>query len=314
MTYSEIALKLLAAKNTAYIKTNTQFWKLFLTPCKIEEILNSDEVSREYKNIRTKLKNIGNNKYLEGIICVYDEDFPIINSNVKNLSEKPYLLFYKGDISLLKDLNKNIAVIGLSEIDKEIEKREAYIIKKLVEENLNIVSGLASGCDTVAHRECLNNLGKTIAILPTSLNKIYPPENKKLVDKILEKGGLVISEYYDEPKSKFEAISRFIERDRLQAMFSKAVILVASYRKSEGDCGSRHAMKAAVKYGVERFVMYNSKIDKDNPKFALNRDYVENENVKRLIPKSVEYIKNLENNSLIKKKREKIFIEQLKLI
>lgn len=314
MKYSEEALKLLVAKKTACIKTNAQFWKLFSTPDKIEKILNNEEFCKEYQNIKIKLKSIGDNKYEEGIICAYDEDFPIINPNVKNLSEKPYLLFYKGDLSLLKNLNKNVAVIGLSEIDEEIEKRESYIIKKLVEENLVIVSGLALGCDTVAHRECLKNSGKTIAILPTSLNKIYPSENKKLVEKIIEEGGLVISEYYDEPKSKFEAISRFIERDRLQAMFSKAVILIASYRKNEGDCGSRHAMKAAEKYGVKRFVMYNQKTDKENVRFALNKDYIEKENVEILILKSIEYIKKIENKKLIKIKKEENFIEQMKLL
>lgn len=314
MKYSEEALKLVAAKKTDYIKTNAQFWKIFSSPYKMEEILNNNEVRKEYQNMRSKLESIENNKYTQGIICAYDEEFPLINSNVKNLSEKPYLLFYRGDLSLLKNLNKNVAVIGLSDTDEEIERRESYIIKKLVEENLVIVSGLALGCDTVAHIECLKNSGKTIAILPTSLNKIYPSENKKLVEKILEDGGLVVSEYYDEPKSRFEAISRFVERDRLQAMFSKAVILIASYRKNDGDCGSRHAMKAAEKYGIEKFVMYNPKTDKSNPKFGLNKDYIESGNAKILLPKYVIYIKNIKNEALIEMKKEKIFIEQMKLI
>lgn len=314
MNYSEEALRLLAAKKTAYIKTNAQFWKLFSTSDKMKEILNSDEIIKEYENIKFNLKSSKiNGRYPEGIICAYDEAFPIINSNVKNLSEKPYLLFYKGDLSLLKNLNKNIAVIGLSDIDEDIAKRESLIIKKLVQENMFIVSGLALGCDTVAHKECLNNFGKTIAILPTSLKKIYPPENKKLMDRILEEGGLILSEYYDEAKSRFEAISRFVERDRLQAMFSKAIILIASYRKNEGDCGSRHAMKAAEKYGIERFVMYNSKIDRDNKKFGLNMDYIKEGSVEILTSKSIEYIKNIENKEFIENK-EKIFIEQLKLL
>lgn len=317
MKYSKIALKLVAAKESGLIKTNTQFWKHFIFPDKINEILESDEVNRIYEDLEVKLENLEEGSdYSEGIVCAYDKDFPFINPNVKNMSEKPYLLFYKGDLSLLKNLNENVAVIGLTDIDDTIKKRESSIIRKLVEKNLVIVSGLAQGCDTIAHQECLNNFGKTIAILPTSLKRIYPAENKELVNKILETGGLIISEYYSEAKSKFEGVSRFVERDRLQAMFSKAIILIASYRKDEGDSGSRHAMEAAKKYNIERFAMYNSKIDRDNKKFGLNRDYVENknENVKVLFSKSIEDIKNIKNMDLIDNKEEKISVEQMKLM
>lgn len=305
MKYTKEALMLLAAKESGHIKTNVQFWRLFSDKNKLDEILNDEQVQEIYEKISSNFNSVENNdEYEEGIVCIYDENFPLINSNVKNIKEKPYLLFYKGDFSLLKNLNKNVAVIGLTDIDEEIKKREASIVKKLVEQDLVIVSGLAQGCDTVAHKVCIDNFGKTIAILPTSLRKIYPVENKELAKEILKKGGLLISEYYKEASTKYEAINRFVERDRLQAMFSKAVILIASYRKNEGDSGSRHAMEAAKKYGIKRFVMYNSLKDEKNNKFALNKDYISNkeENVKALVPKSIEEIKNIENKDFIEKK------------
>jgi DNA processing protein len=112
----------------------------------------------------------------------------------------------------------------------------------------------------------------------------------------VEKDGLLLSKYYKEPTDRNESIKRLIERDRLQAMFAKAIILVASYRKGEGDSGSRHAMEAAKKCGIERYIMYNSNTDKDKRQFGLNSDFVySNDNVKLLTSNSIREINLLYN-------------------
>lgn len=86
-------------------------------------------------------------------------------------------------------------------------------------------------------------------------------------------------------------------------MFSKTIILISSYRKGEGDSGSRHAMEAAKKYGIDRFVMFNKATDHYNIKFGLNKDLIENEvGVKILQSSSIEYLKKLKNENLIKTK------------
>ena len=142
----------------------------------------------------------------------------------------------------------------------------------MVNNNLVVVSGLARGCDTIAHKTCLTRNGKTIAILPTTFDDLYPKENKKLASVIIENGGLVITEYVNKQQNKYEGIRRFIERDRLQAMFSKAVILIASFRQGQGDNGSRHAMQKAKEYGKLRYVMFNQKMDLNKEIFGLNQD------------------------------------------
>ncbi len=299
MKYSNIALTILAAKERGIIKTNAQFWMNFADKKKFEEtVLKNNSIIETSERIASEFDFSDSD---EGIVCVYDDDFPTINKRVKNNGDKPYLLFYRGDLSLLSDLNKNIAVIGLIDPDESIVKRESDVVISLVKNNLVVLSGLAIGCDTVAHSICLAENGKTIAVLPSQLNKIYPAENHDLADQILFKGGLLISEYYKEATSKYEAISRFVERDRLQAMFSKAVILVASYRQGEGDSGSRHAMDAARKYGIERFIMYNNKTDENNKQFGLNKDFADNkglDNVKILQASTIDYLKALENPNL----------------
>lgn len=300
MKYSEITLKVLAAKECGIIKSNAQFWKLF------NKRENFEKAIMEDNNFNDALKKLSNEFIIsdseEGIVSIYDDLFPVINKQVKSNSDKPYLLFYKGDLKLINNLNKNVAVIGLINPDEKIIKREANVVKKLTDNDLIIVSGLAIGCDSVAHKLCIENNGKTVAILPSPISKIYPAENKKLAEEIVKKGGLLISEYYKEPKTKYEAINRFIQRDRLQAMFSKAIILIASYRKGEGDSGSRHAMDAARKYEIDRYVLYNKKIDENNKQFSLNRDLLfdkyEN-NIKILTNHSIENIKLLKNKNLI---------------
>ena len=210
---------------------------------------------------------------VDGIISPFDYEFPHIYSTVKKDADKPFLLFYKGNISLLKNLQNNVAVIGLLNPEKNIADREYIVVKKLVERGMNIISGLAKGCDTIAHKACIESNGKTIAILPSPLSHIYPSENRELSQEIVSSGGLLISEYYKKPANKFESIKRFIDRDRLQAMFSKAILLSASYSEGMRDSGSRHAMAKAEEYSLFRAMLYNESSDYDNPQFGLNRDY-----------------------------------------
>lgn len=204
-----------------------------------------------------------------GTISARDEGFPRPDLSLC-VSEAPSLFAYRGDLSLLRDIRKNVAVIGVLNPTKEIEARERKAVRMLVESGFSIVSGLARGCDAIAHTECLACGGKTIAFLPTTLQNIYPRENAKLADEIAERGGLVVTEYLSEAASRGERIGRFLARDRLQAMFSFAVILIASYRKGEGDSGSRHAMEKAKQYGRARYAMYREE-DEGDPRFGLNR-------------------------------------------
>lgn len=298
MIYSDKAIQVLAARECNFIKTNAQFWKDYSNLQKFNEML-----SKNYEIINRKTEEIicsNSLDNIDGFVCAYDERFPVINPNVNN-SEKPYLIFYKGDISLLNNLNNNVAVIGLLDPTEEIEEREALVVKQLIMQDISIVSGLAKGCDTIAHKVCLKNGGKTIAILPSTINKITPAANKALAQEIVNSAGLLLTEYYKEPIGKQETIKRFIERDRLQAMFSKAIILIASYRKGEGDSGSRYAMKAAKKYNHKRYAMYNEDIDFNNIRFGLNKDLLKSEHnsIKVLQKGSIECIKSLIINEAV---------------
>ena len=258
---SNISIKLYNLIKTGVIKTNAHFWKSFYN----EDYINTFPCDLQAVEKELKDKSIN-------VICVFDENFPSVNVKLKN-REKPFFFAYKGDITLLNNVDKNVAVIGVLTPTNEIVEREKKVVKSLTEKGLNIVSGLAKGCDTVAHSESVKNNAKTIAFLPSTIENIYPKENIDLANEIIKNGGLIISEYVSEPKSKYENVKRFIERDRLQALYSKAVILIASYRKGEGDSGSRHAFEKAKEYGKKRLVMFKES-DSSHLTFGLNKDYV----------------------------------------
>lgn len=254
---------------------------------KIVELLNEDIKQEhpitlaDFDSRREKIKQSIEKQagYSDGIIAIGDTDFPPYRGNVKN-SDRPIALFYRGDLGLLNRENRNIAVIGLLNPDEETKKTERDVVSKLVDCGATIVSGLALGCDTVAHEQALRSRGKTIAILPGTLNNILPASNKGLAEQIVNNGGLLITEYYQQANSKMEQRGRYQERDRLQVLFSDRVVLTASYAENDsGDSGSRLAMKYAADYSIPRAVMYDPVTDHDNPKYNLNRQLIPMANI-----------------------------------
>ena len=103
-------------------------------------------------------------------------------------------------------------MIGLLTPSQEIEAIERKLVSGLVTNGAVIVSGLALGCDSIAHLQTLDSNGKTVAILPSPLNDIMPAKNRGLATDIVANGGLLISEYLTAPKSKMELSGRYQER------------------------------------------------------------------------------------------------------
>lgn len=157
------------------------------------------------------------------MLSILDENYPLILSE---LYDAPPILWYVGDVTQLKQ--KNIAVVGTRKMSDYAAKETIRFTKALVEQGLNIVSGLALGVDTLAHRICMEYGGKTIAVLGSGFNKIYPAINKTLARKIVENGGCLISEY--DPLTKAEA-AYFPTRNRIVSGLSVGVVLIESGMK-----------------------------------------------------------------------------------
>lgn len=246
------------------------------------EPTNIEEFERLKKDFETKLiENFEG--CCDGFVALGDPNFPQYRGIVKE-SERPIFLYYKGNIELLSIENKNITVIGLLNPEGDIEERERTIVAQFVKNGATIVSGLAYGCDSISHQQALDSNGNTVAILPSPLNKILPARNKGLAYQIVEEGGLLVTEYGNDFKSRMELSSRYKERDRLQALFCDTIVLGASYAKNSAerwkmfgqklDSGARLAMGYAKEYNIPRAVMYDQSLDENNPMFDLNRDLI----------------------------------------
>lgn len=258
------------AKNLNPVKPAEEIVALINQSSKSAPPISLDDFERKKSLLRGLLEK--NSEHIDGVTALGDPDFPAYRGKVKP-SEQPAFLFYKGNLDLLNAESNNIAVIGLLEPDPETEAFERQVVAELVEKGVVIVSGLAFGCDSIAHRQTMDSGGKTVAILPSPLNNIMPSANQALAEKIVASGGLLVTEYLTEPKSRMEMNGRYQERDRLQALFSNAVLLSASYAKNDlgNDSGSRLAMEYALDYGLARAVLYDPAKNEDNPKYDLNR-------------------------------------------
>jgi len=292
MIYTENSINILTVKiykgiGRAWIVKNLQgnedletIVLLLNEKSKQSEIVTVDDFEFNKTQIKKQLSNLKDS--CDGLVAIGDKDFPQYRGEVKQ-SEQPVYLFYKGDIDLLHIENNNITVIGLLNPDEKIEIRERKIVQEIIKYDITIISGLAFGCDSIAHHEAIKG-GKTIAILPSPLNNILPTKNQGLAYEILEEGGLLISEYYEDFKGRNELSSRYKERDRLQALFCDTIILASSYAKDSAtrwnihnqklDSGARLAMEYAKNYNIPRAVMYNKDIDTNNPMFDLNRELI----------------------------------------
>lgn len=308
MRYTDNALNILTAKSykgigNAWIVKNLKGYEDVETIVSLlnktikGEPTNVDEFERLKSDFETKLVQKFE-EYCDGFVALGDRNFPQHRGSVKE-SERPVFLFYKGNIDLLSIDNKNISVIGLLNPEGDIEERERKIVSQLVKHGANIVSGLAFGCDSISHQQALDSNGYTVAILPSPLNNILPARNRGLAFKIVDEGGLLITEYGNDFKSQMELSSRYKERDRLQALFCNTIVLAASYAQNSAerwkmfgqklDSGARLAMGYAKDYNIPRAVMYDENLDENNPMFDLNRDIIrEGKNVTVITQNNIE--------------------------
>jgi DNA processing protein len=151
---------------------------------------------------------------------------------------------------ILKKDSKAIAVVGTRQMSTRGERFTQDFVKEIVNAGFTIVSGLARGIDTVAHKTALEAGGRTIAVLGSGIDVIYPPENKELAQKIIKKGAL-ISGF---PRGTPPYAKNFLARNRIIAGLSKAVLVIEGKRRS----GTLSTASYAANEGIEVFAIPGS--------------------------------------------------------
>ncbi|RMA97960.1 DNA-processing protein DprA [Hydrogenothermus marinus] len=207
------------------------------------------EESLKYKKLAEKQLFLAE-KFKVSILCYEDKNYP---ENLKNIPDPPPVLFIKGKLPN----NYSISIVGTRKPTYYGKKITELITKNLVKSDICIVSGGAYGIDSIAHKTALKENGKTVAVLGSSFDFLYPPSHKKLFDEISENGA-VISEFpFGTKASKYT----FPQRNRIVAGLSEATVVIEAPEKS----GSLITARFANDYGKTVFAV-PSNIDNKNGK------------------------------------------------
>ncbi len=175
-------------------------------------------------------------------VTIFDENYPKL---LKQIYDLPTVIYYKGE---MRAEEKAIAVVGTRKITGYGRAVTEEFVKGLVEAGLTIVSGLARGVDSEAHLATIRAGGRTIAVLGGGLKNIYPPENRSLAERIIENGGLVLSEF---PPDYPSMPGNFPARNRIISGLSQGVLVV----EAAEDSGSLITARLALEQGREVFAV-----------------------------------------------------------
>jgi len=157
------------------------------------------------------------------IVSIFDRDYPEL---LKSIPDAPMVLYIKGKLDCL--LGLNIAVIGSRKASSYGLLTAERISRQLASLGVTIVSGMARGIDSAAHRGALDAGGRTAAVLGSGLLNIYPPENTSFAKKI-SNNGVLISEF---PLRRAPLRENFPRRNRIVSGLSKGVVVVEAAKRS----------------------------------------------------------------------------------
>lgn len=166
---------------------------------------------------------------------------------LQEISDPPICLYIKGDLDNF-DFSKDLcfAIVGTRTPTPYGQQIARKFAEELTQAGFVIVSGMAMGIDTVAHKACLKAGGRTIAILGCGVDIIYPAINRNLYNEIIEKGGFVLSEF---PPGQMVEKGLFVARNRLISGLSMGVLVVEGAK----DSGALITAKYAAEQGKEVF-------------------------------------------------------------
>jgi DNA processing protein len=169
------------------------------------------------------------------VLTPEDAEYP---ERLREIYDPPAVLWIRGDVTLLA--RPGIAVVGTRQPSPYGAGMAEMLSRDLANRRLVILSGMARGVDTAAHKGAIDAGGKTVAVWGTGIDVIYPKENKKLAEQIVATGGTIVSEY---PLGTFPAPQNFPIRNRILSGMSVGVLVIEAAEYSGTRITARCAME-----------------------------------------------------------------------
>lgn len=171
-----------------------------------------------------------------GFICCTDDVFPEF---LLQIPDPCYLLYYIGDVRLLNEFS--IGIVGSRKPTAYGKYAANKFASELAQKGVVIVSGFAQGIDTQSHKSATENNGKTIAVLGTAINNIYPRSNIQYAKEIVQSGNLIVSEFAPDVVT---LPFHFVQRNRLISALSDGLLIV--------EAGERSGTLTTVDFALEQ--------------------------------------------------------------
>ncbi len=218
-----------SAENVFHAR-RSELESLRIKPESIESILKREFHEKAEAEL-IKVKEIGGD-----VLVLDDGGYPYL---LREIADPPITLYVKGDWQQCFDA-PCVAVVGSRKCSTYGENASEMLARDLAANGVCVVSGLARGIDTAAHRGAIAGKGKTVAVLGTGIDQVYPKENARLVDQILDSGGAIVSQF---PLGTPPLKDNFPYRNRIISGLSSGVLLVEASERSGSLITARLAME-----------------------------------------------------------------------
>ncbi len=223
-------LERFGSAESVFHATRSELTSLRLRAESVESILKKefhDKAQVEFE----KVKEIGGD-----VLVLDDGSYPYL---LREIDDPPITLYVKGDWQACFDA-PCVAIVGSRRCSTYGANASEMLSRDLAANGICIVSGLARGIDTAAHRGAIDGKGRTIAVLGTGIGQVYPKENAKLVDEILANGGAIVSQF---PLETPPLSENFPYRNRIISGLSLGVLIIEASERSGSLITARLAME-----------------------------------------------------------------------
>jgi DNA processing protein len=176
------------------------------------------------------------------LVTVLDQDYP---ANLRMIPNLPPFLFVRGELTEAD--TRSVAVVGTRDASADGIRRAGRMSRLLAEQNVTVISGLAKGIDTAAHRAALDAGGRTIAVLGTGITKCYPSQNRELAEEITRAGALVSQFWPTRPPGR----DTFPRRNVVTSGLSQGTVVI----EASSTSGAKMQARLALEHGKKVFLL-----------------------------------------------------------